>query len=88
MGMPELCRFYGIIISMFHNDHNPPHFHARYGNYKVTIKISDLTVMGGLLPKRAMALVIEWAFQNRDKLFGNWNALRERKPLTAIKPLK
>lgn len=86
--MPELCRFYGIIISMFLNDHNPPHFHARYGSYKVSIRICDLTVLSGFLPRRAMGLVIEWAFLHRTELKANWEALRVRKSVTPIKPLR
>jgi len=56
--MPEISRFLGIIIAMFYNEHNPPHFHARYGDHKVEIAIETLSVLAGKLPPRAMGLVI------------------------------
>lgn len=66
--MPEISRFFGIIIAMFYDDHNPPHFHAKYGNYKAAIKIKDFTVLDGFLPPRAMGLVVEWAAIHKDEL--------------------
>lgn len=54
--MPEISRFFGIIIAMFYDDHNPPHFHARYGNYKAAVKIDDFTVLQGELPQERLAL--------------------------------
>ncbi len=59
--MPEICRFYGIVIAIFYSEHNPPHFHARYTDQKASISIRDLAVMEGSLPPRAMGLVTEWA---------------------------
>jgi Domain of unknown function (DUF4160) len=59
--MPELCRFFGIIIRMYFNDHDPPHFHAVYGEDEVLIEIDTLVVVRGELPRRALALVVEWA---------------------------
>jgi hypothetical protein len=59
--MPEICRFYGIIVAMFYDDHNPPHFHARYGKDYVAIEISPLRVLEGHIPHRALGLVMEWA---------------------------
>ncbi len=52
--MPEICRFYGIIIAMFYDEHNPPHFHARYGDYKVSVDIRSLSILEGKLPTRAL----------------------------------
>ena len=57
--MPEISRFYGIIIAMFFDDQNPPHFHARYAGDKVAIEIQTLRVLEGQLPPRALKLVIE-----------------------------
>ncbi|MFN3466706.1 MAG: DUF4160 domain-containing protein [Candidatus Brocadiales bacterium] len=57
--MPEISRFFGIIIAMFYDDHNPPRFHARYGSYKASIKIKDFAVLEGFLPPKAMGLVME-----------------------------
>ena len=57
--MPELCRFFGIIIRMYYNDHDPPHFHAVYGEDEVLIDIDTLAVIRGELPRRALALVVD-----------------------------
>ena len=58
--MPELCRFFGIIITMFYNDHAPPHFHVRYGEHKAIMAIDSLMLLEGHLPPRALGLVAEW----------------------------
>ena len=63
--MPEISRFFGIIIAMFYDEHNPPHFHARYGEYRVEIAIDTLSVLVGRLPPRVLGLVIEWAALHR-----------------------
>lgn len=57
--MPEISRFYGIIISMYYADHNPPHFHAIYGEFKATIRIDDLGIHEGYLPPKALGLIVE-----------------------------
>ena len=59
--MPEISRFFGIIIAMFYDEHAPPHFHARYGSDNVAIEIVSLRVLEGRLPSRALGLVVEWA---------------------------
>ena len=56
--MPELSRFYGIVIRMYFNDHNPPHFHALYGEYQAQVDIQTFSVFGGHLPPRALGMVI------------------------------
>lgn len=58
--MPEISRFFGIIIKMFFDDHNPPHFHAEYGGDLALIDIPSLAVFSGRLPPRVTGLVIEW----------------------------
>ena len=70
--MPEISRFYGIIIAMFFDDHNPLHFHARYAGKKVAIEIESLRILEGSLPPRALGLVIEWASQHKVELYDNW----------------
>jgi hypothetical protein len=57
--MPELSRFFGIVIRMFYSDHEPAHFHAIYGEYQVLIEIETLSVFRGELPRRAIALVLD-----------------------------
>ena len=87
--MPEISRFFGIIISIFYyDDHNPPHFHARYGDYDALIKIEDFAVIKGHLPPRALGLVIEWADIHKNELMENWKMAIENNPLFPIEPLK
>lgn len=57
--MPEVSRFYGIVIKIFYDDHNPPHFHAEYGEYEVLVNINTLAIIGGRLPARALGMVTE-----------------------------
>lgn len=85
--MPELSRFFGIIIAMFFDDHNPPHFHARYGGYKVSIGIRDFAVLDGYLPPRALGLVMEWADLHKDELTAAWNMTKENRIPQPIEPL-
>ena len=59
--MPEISRFFGIIILMYYDEHNPPHFHARYGSDTAAMEITSLRVLEGRLPSRALGLVVEWA---------------------------
>ena len=66
--MPELCRFYGIVIQMYYRDHPPPHFHALYAGQKATIDIETLALIEGALPARARALVVEWATLHQAEL--------------------
>ncbi len=86
--MPEISRFFGIIIAMFFDDHNPPHFHARYGNDNAVIKITDLTVLEGYLQPRALGLVMEWAAIHKDELLNDWELAKNKKPLFPVEPLK
>jgi hypothetical protein len=86
--MPELSRFFGIIIAMFYDDHNPPHFHARYGGYKASISINDFAMLEGYLPPRALGLVMEWAEIHNDELMAAWTQAKENKPPAPIEPLK
>ncbi len=86
--MPVICRFYGILIKMFFDDHNPPHFHAEYGEYKAIIKIKDFTLTKGYLPPRALGLVIEWAALHQEELLSDWELAKDNKTLLTINPLK
>lgn len=85
--MPELSRFLGIVIYMYFNDHNPPHFHVEYNEYKVSILIDTLGLMGGKLPSRVMSLVIEWAQEHQEELRENWNSIKTTGRYNKIKPL-
>ena len=86
--MPRISNFYGIIIWMYWNDHNPPHFHATYNDSEILIRIDDLSIYAGFLPSRAFELVIEWASIHRNELSENWNLLSEDKAPKKIEPLK
>ena len=85
--MPEISRFYGIIIAIFYGDHGPPHFHARYGNYRAAVSIKELTVLEGHLPPRTLGMVIEWAALHRDELLRDWDLAMDNQPLQKIDPL-
>jgi len=85
--MPEISRFYGIVIRMYYNDHAPPHFHAVYGEHQAQIDIHTLSLFGGNLPPRALGMVVEWATQRRTDLLNDWDRARAGKPLEWIAPL-
>lgn len=85
--MPEISRFLGIIIAMYYKDHRPPHFHAKYGEYKATFSINELSLLEGSLPNRVVTLVLEWAFLHRAELLKNWELLEKEAPLNKINPL-
>lgn len=86
--MPEISRFFGIVIGLFYDDHHPPHFHARYQDHKASIDINDLKIIEGSLPPRVLGLVVEWAILHKKELLANWELARKQKPLKPIEPLK
>jgi hypothetical protein len=85
--VPELSRFLGIIVTMYYNDHEPPHFHARYGEHRALIALESLRVIDGALPSRVLGLVLEWAAVHRDELVADWARARAKEPLLPIAPL-
>lgn len=85
--MPEISRFYGIIIKMYFLDHNPPHFHAEYQGMVAEFNIHTLEIIVGNIPARAKSLVIEWASAHKDELLANWQKARMPEPLITIAPL-
>jgi len=85
--MPEISRFYGIVIKMFHNDHWPAHFHAEYGGSQMLVGIDALAVIAGRLPSRATGLVMEWAAEHQEDLRHVWAQARSQEPLDRIDPL-
>ncbi len=84
--MPEISRFYGIIIYMFYNEHNPPHFHAEYQEFEAIIEIES-GIIKGKIPRRALKLIFEWMDLHKEELLGNWKKIEERKALQKIEPL-
>ena len=85
--MPVISRFFGITISIFYRDHDPPHFHARYANDEITVEIRTGRVTGHF-QRRALVLVLEWLDLHREELLGNWTLARLKEPLRAIDPLE
>jgi len=85
--MPEISRFFGIVIKMFFDDHNPPHFHAEYGGHVALIEIRNLSVFSGSLPPRVMGFVIEWATIHQQELSVDWERARAQQDLLKIDPL-
>lgn len=85
--MPEISRFLGIIIRMYHNEHLPPHFHAQYGEFNAEITIDSLEILKGELPRRVLSLVIEWAVLHRQELRQDWERARAKQDLQSIEPL-
>jgi Domain of unknown function (DUF4160) len=85
--MPTISTFYGILIRMFFNDHAPPHFHARYGEFEATIDIATFQILQGELPSRALKLVQEWAMIHKEELQQDWQRCRENAPPAKIEPL-
>ncbi len=73
---------------MYFNDHNPPHFHASYGEYEVLIRITNLSLYSGSLPSRTFGLVMEWALIHQDALMQNWKLMEQELPFKKIDPLK
>ena len=86
--MPEISRFFGITVFMYFDEHNPPHFHVKYGEDRAVISINDLKLMEGKIQKRALALVLEWANEHRDELLKNWNSLETTGEYSKIAPLE
>ena len=85
--MPEISRFLGIIIYMNWADHPLPHFHAKYGEYEITVEIST-GVVRGEFPKRALRAVLEWLDEHEMELLEDWILAQQRKPLNSILPLE
>jgi hypothetical protein len=85
--MPEISRFYGIIIQMFWDEHAPPHFHATYGEYKATIDILALQINEGTLPRRAAQLVLDWSELHQAELLEDWDLCKTKQHPKEIAPL-
>lgn len=85
--MPEISRFYGIVIYMYINEHNSPHFHVWYENYKAVITIKD-GIITGSLPRRVLNLVYEWLDLHKEELLDNWQRLSNFELPNKIEPLK
>ena len=77
----------GMVISIYFDDHNPPHFHVEYNDNEALISIKDLSVIKGNLPARVMGLAIEWARLHQTELLENWNMVKDSGKYYKIAPL-
>ena len=86
--MPEVSRFFGIVIRMYFDEHNPPHFHALYAGNEAQVGINPIVILEGKLPNRAASMVLEWAALHQQDLMHNWHRLRNDQPTERIDPLE
>lgn len=86
--VPRLSEFYGIVVYMYWQDHQPPHFHAIYGGDEALVSIADATFLAGSLPRTAGRLVREWAELHRSDLSDNWDRAQGHRALLPIEPLR
>lgn len=85
--MPEISLFYGIRVTMYYEDHNPPHFHAEYNGNKAIVDIIEARVIKGALPSRQLKLILAWCVIHQDELMQNWELSKDGLPLNRINPL-
>lgn len=85
--MPEISRFLGIVVYMLYNDHSPPHFHARYGEYKIVVEIES-GIVEGKFPRRALSAVLDWYHIYKDDILNDWNLAMNHSVLKQIPPLE
>ena len=86
--MPEISRFFGIVVRRFFNDHEPPHFHVSYGEFEALIEVGTLAIYRGELPRRALALTLEWAALHRAELHEDWRLAKAGYLPKPIAPLE
>ena len=85
--MPQISYFLGVIIRMFYREHNPPHFHAFYGDYEALVDIQKNEIISGNLPPRVLGLVVEWTALHQEELMVNWEKSKRQEPLNSVEPL-
>ena len=86
--MPRISAFYGILIYMYWNEHNPPHFHAKYGENEAELFIKPFGVRKGKLPPKALGLIAEWVSLHKQELLDNWEQGRNNQDFLTIEPLR
>lgn len=85
--MPTISMFFGIIIRMYYDDHNPPHFHTEYGDFKASFDL-DGNVLNGKLPRKQLKLVQAWTIIHQEDLEANWKLAINGEKLFKIDPLR
>ena len=86
--MPTICMFRGIKIYINWREHQPPHFHAKYGSDEVVVGINDVEVIEGSIPSKQLKLLLGWAVLHQDELMDNWKLAEQKQELFPIEPLK
>ncbi len=86
--MPTISEFFGIKILMYWDEHNPPHFHAEYGDFKAIVSIQDAVVIKGALPVKQLKLALAWCEIHKDELMKNWESGKVNGKISKIDPLK
>ncbi len=86
--MPEISRFFGMVVAMYFDDHLPPHVHVVHAEERAQIRIDPPGLLNGRLSPRALALVVEWAALHRSELMENWDLVQRRQPARKIEPLR
>lgn len=86
--MPIISTFYGIKIFIYYDDHNKPHFHAKYGEYKCIISIEDIELINGNMPSKQLKIILAWASIHQTKLQKNWYLASIGESLFPIIPIK
>lgn len=86
--MPVISKFFGIDIMMYYDDHNPPHFHAKYGEYKALVDINKARIIDGFMPSSQMKLILAWAIIHREELLEDWKLSQMMEELRKIEPLR
>lgn len=85
--MPTISLFYGIKVTMYYDDHMPPHFHAEYNGEEVLVDIIHSRVIQGHFPSKQLKLILAWTVIHQDELMQNWELAKEHEPLNRISPL-
>ena len=86
--MPVIAAFFGIVIRVYHSDHDPPHVHVQYGEFEAIVEIASGVILQGKLPKRVLRLLLEWLKANRRDVMESWKAARAHKIPKRVKPLE
>jgi hypothetical protein len=86
--MPEISRFFGIIVTMLYHDHLPPHFHVRYGGRRARFALGPVRLLEGRLSPRVIGLIMEWALLHEEELLEDWDLAQHNQPLKPIGPLE
>jgi hypothetical protein len=86
--VPEVSRFFGIVVAIFSREHLPPHFHAVWGSSQIRVGILTGEILSGGFPRTQERLVLAWWRLHRDELLDDWRLAQEHRPLRRIDPLE